>query len=145
MRLFWSFLDGSLARNFSRSKEHFPDLEVCCDWSPFLTAPFSRRSLGRIAWLAKRTSAWEANSLNVKCHFKLPMKSLYSIVLKPTWFKITYLEQQICIFFFWHHLVVETVLKRPRILDGSKLKLERFTPKQSPEVRRRKLHWLVTN
>ena len=26
----------SLAQNFSRSKVHFPDLEVCCDWSKFL-------------------------------------------------------------------------------------------------------------
>ena len=28
--LFWS-----QERNFPRSKVHFPDLEVCCDWSVF--------------------------------------------------------------------------------------------------------------
>ena len=28
--LFWS-----LTRNFSRSEVHFPNLDVCCDWSTF--------------------------------------------------------------------------------------------------------------
>ena len=39
--------------------------------------------------------------------------------------------------FFLHHLVVERVLKRPHTLDGSELKLERFNPQQSPEVRKK--------
>ena len=30
MRPFWSFLELSQERNFSGSKVHFPDLEVCC-------------------------------------------------------------------------------------------------------------------
>ena len=36
--------------NFSRSKVHFPDLEVCCDWSTFFSAQVSGRSWGRNAW-----------------------------------------------------------------------------------------------
>ena len=39
---FLIFLEMSLARNFVRSKVHSPDLEVCCDWSAFFTAQFSR-------------------------------------------------------------------------------------------------------
>ena len=38
-----SFLELSQARNFSRSKVHYPDLEVCCDWSTFFSAHISRR------------------------------------------------------------------------------------------------------
>ena len=37
----------SFAQNFLRSKVHFQNLEVRCDWSTRLAARFSRRSLGR--------------------------------------------------------------------------------------------------
>ncbi|CAH3029205.1 unnamed protein product [Porites evermanni] len=52
----------SFLSNFSRSKVHFPDLEVCCDWFTFITARVSR-----LKWAGKRdeplrTSAWEAIS-----------------------------------------------------------------------------------
>ena len=43
-----------------KSKFKLWDLEVFCDWSTFWTVRFSRPSLERIAWRAKRTSAWEA-------------------------------------------------------------------------------------
>ena len=68
MRPFWSFLElYSQARNFPRSKVHFPDLEVCCDWSTSFSAQVSRRSWGfvTLSWGKRdeslRTSAWEAN------------------------------------------------------------------------------------
>ena len=35
--------------NSSRFKVHFPDLEVCCDWSTYFSAQVSRRSWGRNA------------------------------------------------------------------------------------------------
>ena len=44
MRPFWSFLELSRAGNFSRSKVHSPDREVCCDWSTFFTFRFSRNA-----------------------------------------------------------------------------------------------------
>ena len=34
-------------QNHSGSKVHFPDLEVCCDWSTFSPAQISRGSWGR--------------------------------------------------------------------------------------------------
>ena len=50
MRPFWSFLESRA--KFLRSKVHFLDLQVCCDWSTFFSTRFSRRLLGRIAWRA---------------------------------------------------------------------------------------------
>ena len=63
MRPFWSFLELlSQARNFSRSKVHFPDLEVCCDWSTFFSAQVSRRSWARHTWRTPKNvcvGGWE--------------------------------------------------------------------------------------
>ena len=42
-------LNASYTRNFSRSKVHLPDLEVCCDCF-FFPAQVSRRLWGRNAW-----------------------------------------------------------------------------------------------
>ena len=42
-------LNASYTRNFSRSKVHLPDLEVCCDCF-FFSAQVSRRSWGGNAW-----------------------------------------------------------------------------------------------
>ena len=44
----FSDLSWSLKLNFSRSKLHFPDLEVCYGWSTFLNPHFSRCLLRRI-------------------------------------------------------------------------------------------------
>ena len=38
-----SDLELSLAGNFSRSKVHYLELEVCCDWSTFFAARVNRR------------------------------------------------------------------------------------------------------
>ena len=47
MRPFWSCLSWEISKDV-------PDLEVCCDLFRFLTACFSRRLLGRIAWRARK-------------------------------------------------------------------------------------------
>lgn len=54
--------------NFSRSKVHFPGLEVCCGWTAFFTTSFSWHLLGRIVWGAKKKNLrWRLDR-----SFKLP-------------------------------------------------------------------------
>ena len=60
------FLELSQARNFSRSKVHFSDLEVCCDWSSFF---FSLKSADVSGAATRdeplRTSAWKTAAVRV--------------------------------------------------------------------------------
>ena len=50
------FIARILSRRHSESKVHFPDLEVCCDWSTFFPARISRRSLGRKDYVTSQKS-----------------------------------------------------------------------------------------
>ena len=59
MRPFWSFLELSQARNFSRFKVHIPDLEVCCDWSTFFPLKSADVSGAGTRDEPLRMSSWE--------------------------------------------------------------------------------------
>ena len=60
MRPFLSFLDLSQVQNFLRSKVHFPDLKVCCDWSTFFPLKSADVSGTGTGDEPLRASAWEA-------------------------------------------------------------------------------------
>ena len=53
------FITHILTRKHTESKVHFPDLEVCCDWSTFFPARISRRSLGRKDCVTSQKSVCE--------------------------------------------------------------------------------------
>ena len=55
---FTMFFSDILRYNHSRSKVHFPDLWVCCDWSMFFPAQISRPSWGRNAWRMPKNGCW---------------------------------------------------------------------------------------
>ena len=67
---------------------HFPDLEVCCDWSVFFSAQVSRRSWGRNGDEPLRTSVWEAidylhvNILSAVIHSRCFLKTIIFEVQK---------------------------------------------------------------
>ena len=54
-------------RNFSRSKVHFPDLEVCCDYVYVFPLKLGDLSGAGTRDKPLRTSAWEAISRAVRC------------------------------------------------------------------------------
>jgi len=63
-----SFLELSQARNFSRSKVHYPDLEVPCDWSTFFFPLISSDVSGSATRDEPlRTSAWKAITSCASC------------------------------------------------------------------------------
>ena len=57
--------------DFSRSRVHFPDLEVCCDWSTFFPLKSADVSRGGTREEPLRTSAWEATVSKDLAHFML--------------------------------------------------------------------------
>ena len=57
--------------DFSRSRVHFPDLEVCCDWSTFFPLKSADVSGGGTREEPLRTSAWEATVSKDLAHFML--------------------------------------------------------------------------
>ena len=58
---------------------HFPDLEVCCDWSRFFSAQVSRRSWGRNAWRTTKNvcvGGYTFHWLILKIDLELSLKRL---------------------------------------------------------------------
>ena len=58
-------------RDFSRSRVHFPDLEVCCDRSTFFPLKSADVSGAGTREKPLRTSAWEATVSKNLAHFLL--------------------------------------------------------------------------